>query len=241
MSNHLMHFDFNGNDVRLVMRDGEPWWVAWDVCRALGIGNTADALGRLDDEEWDTLVLNDGTPGNPAKSVVNEPGLYNLVLGSRKPEAKAFKRWVTHEVLPQIRKTGTYSVAPVYQIPQTYAEALRLAADLSETVEAQKQTIALMEPKADFYDTVAVAENCQDVGSVARVLGIGRNTFFKWMREQGILMWNNQPYQRYLDEGYFQVIEQVWTDSQGKSGTDTKTLVTGKGLLWLQKRYRQGA
>lgn len=125
-------------------------------------------------------------------------------------------------------------VAPQYQIPQTYSEALRLAADLADKVQE-------LTPKAEFHDAVAIAENCQDVGSIARVLGIGRNKFFEWMREQGILMWNNQPYQQYMDSGYFKVIEQAWKDSQGKTGTDTKTLVTGKGLLWLQKRFNPGA
>lgn len=93
--------------IRTVLRQGEPWFVAADVCKALDVDPTATR--RLDDDEKDTLRLTQGTSGNPNVTIVNEPGLYALVLGSRKPEAKAFKRWITHEVIPSIRKTGSYS------------------------------------------------------------------------------------------------------------------------------------
>lgn len=93
--------------IRTVLRQGEPWFVAADVCKVLDVDPTATR--RLDDDEKDTLRLTQGTSGNPNVTIVNEPGLYALVLGSRKPEAKAFKRWITHEVIPSIRKTGSYS------------------------------------------------------------------------------------------------------------------------------------
>ena len=95
-------------EVRTMMRDGEPWFVAADVCRALDILNPRDATARLDEDEKNTVVLTDGNRGNPNVTIINEPGLYALVLGSRKPEAKAFKRWITHEVIPAIRKNGAY-------------------------------------------------------------------------------------------------------------------------------------
>ena len=100
--------------IRTAVIDGEPWFVAADVCRALEIRNPSETLKRLDDDERSTLSLTEGTSpkgGNPNMNIVNEPGLYVLVLGSRKPEAKDFKRWITHEVIPSIRKTGSYSVA----------------------------------------------------------------------------------------------------------------------------------
>ena len=102
--------------VRTVTKDGEPWFVAADVCRALEDDPTATR--RLDDDEKNTLRLTQGTSGNPNVTIVNEPGLYSLVLGSRKPEAKNFKRWITHEVIPSIRKTGSYSI----QEPETPAQ-----------------------------------------------------------------------------------------------------------------------
>lgn len=96
--------------IRTTTVDGEPWFVAVDVCRALELGNPSQALTRLDDDKKSSsLISNEGIRGNPNMSIINEPGLYTLVLGSRKPEAKAFKRWITHEVLPSIRKTGAYA------------------------------------------------------------------------------------------------------------------------------------
>jgi prophage antirepressor-like protein len=106
-------FNYEGNQVRTVMRNGQPWFVAKDVCDILEVDNSRDAVVRLDPDEKDTVVLTDGTPGNPNRVIVNEPGLYSLVLGSRKPEAKQFKRWITHEVLPTIRQTGTYTTKPM--------------------------------------------------------------------------------------------------------------------------------
>ena len=94
-------------------KDGEPWWLAADVCSVLDLGNVGQAINRLDADEKSDIISNDGTPGNPTKAIINESGLYSLILGSRKPEAKAFKKWVTSEVLPQIRKTGSYGVASI--------------------------------------------------------------------------------------------------------------------------------
>ena len=107
--NELMQFGFEGHQVRIVMRDGELWWVAADVCDILGIGRPQDSVRYLDEDEKGRCLV-DTPSGQQEMLVVNEPGLYSLILRSRKPEAKAFKRWVTHEVLPQIRRTGSYSV-----------------------------------------------------------------------------------------------------------------------------------
>lgn len=106
--NSLINFQYRENLIRTITKDGETWFIAKDICDVLELGNSRQALSRLDDDEKNSVILNDGTPGNPEKSIVNEFGLYNLILGSRKPEAKAFKRWVTHEVLPAIRKDGVY-------------------------------------------------------------------------------------------------------------------------------------
>ena len=124
--NEIQIFKSNqfGN-VRIVMQGQEPWFVAKDVCDCLEIVNSRHALTRLDDDEKNTVVLNDGIKGNPEKSIVNEYGLYSLVLSSRKPEAKEFKRWITHEVLPSIRKYGAYNMA----IPRTLPDALKAYAN----------------------------------------------------------------------------------------------------------------
>lgn len=103
---------FNNNEfgeVRTLTKDGEIWFVAKDVCDALGIGNSRKAVSSLDDDEKNTVTISDGTSGNPNMTVINEPGLYSLVLRSRKPEAKKFKRWITHDVIPSIRQKGFYA------------------------------------------------------------------------------------------------------------------------------------
>ena len=116
-------------EVRTILKDGEPWFVAADVCKALEIANSRDAVSRLDDDEKNTVVLTDGIRGNPQKVIVNEPGLYALVLGSRKPEAKMFKRWINHKVIPSIRKHGLYAADELLANPDLFIKVLQ---DLKE-------------------------------------------------------------------------------------------------------------
>lgn len=105
MNTEIQTFSFNNASLRtLTDENGDPWFVAKDVCNILGLNNVGQALARLDDDEKSSITLNDGTPGTPNKAIVSESGLYSLILASRKPEAHEFKRWVTHEVLPSIHK-----------------------------------------------------------------------------------------------------------------------------------------
>lgn len=193
--------------VRTTVIDGEPWFVAADVCRALEIGNPRQAMTRLDNDEKNTVTLNDGIKGNPNKTVVNEPGLYSLVLGSRKPEAKAFKRWITHEVIPSIRKNGGYIAGQdTLSDNELMARALLLA---RRVIDDKTKQITEMKPKADFYDTVANTESLFSMADVAKTLdmGIGRNKLFAFLRDKGILDKDNRPYQKYVDAGYLRLIE----------------------------------
>lgn len=114
-------------------------------------------------------------------------------------------------------------------------EALRLQ------TQAQQQTISALAPKAAFHDEVAQAEGGQSLGEVAKVLGTGQNRLFAWLRAQHILMADNRPYQEYLERGYFRLIEQAWKDREGEAHLSTKTLITGKGLIWLQRRWAEAA
>lgn len=134
MENIPRMFNYDQARIRVVVKQGEPWWVAKDVCDVLELGNSRQAVSRLDDDEKNTVTLNDGTPGNPNKAIVNEPGLYTLILASRKPEARAFKRWITHEVIPSIRKTGRYSAEPqpIDKSKQMRAEAMLKNAKVRE-------------------------------------------------------------------------------------------------------------
>lgn len=155
-------FSYEGRQVRMVIRDGEPWWVAKDVCDILGLGNSRMALERLEADEKGVSLID--TPGGPQQvQVVNEPGLYVLILASRKPEAKAFKRWVTHEVLPSIRETGGYNVQELTPI-EALLRAVQLMAEQERQIKAlqaehdetKKQVVALTHrvDNLDALDTI---------------------------------------------------------------------------------------
>jgi len=124
-----------------------------------------------------------------------------------------------------------------FLVPRSLPEALRLAADQAERLEAQKAQIAALAPKADFHDKVTEAVNCQTIEEVAKVLGSGQNRLFAWLRDQRILKPGNMPYQRFIDEGHFRIVERQYTDRRGESHTYTRTLVTGKGFAYIQKRF----
>lgn len=234
-------------EVRSVVKDGEPWFVAGDVCKALEIKNNRDALGRLDDDEKG-VVSTDTLGGEQEVGVVNESGLYTLVLGSRKPEAKAFKRWITHDVIPAIRKTGGYIQGEESMSDDDLiARALVMAQKKIELREQQLREkdaqLELQKPKVDFADHVTDSDNAIDMGTFAKYaqkqgITMGRNTLFKWLRDQGVLMDNNVPYQRYLNAGWFRVIENIYNTGSGQY-TTPKTLVTGKGQVALINYIRK--
>lgn len=235
-------FQFGTQPVRVVMMDDTPWFVAADVCDVLDLGNPRSSLALLDADEKGVHTVD--TLGGPQElSTINEPGLYSLILRSRKPQAKAFKRWVTHEVLPSIRKTGQYSASPVPAIPATYAEALRLAAEMAEQVERERvenlrktEIIREMAPKADFTDAVSSAINAQTINEAAKVMGTGQKRLFSFLRENGYLRYNNEPYQKYIDNGLFRLREKKRNLPNGEVQTYTQTLMTGKGLIYFQNR-----
>ncbi|MGO5486412.1 phage antirepressor [Selenomonas montiformis] len=229
-------------EVRTTVIDGEPWFVAADVCRALDIGNSRQAMTRLDDDEKNTVILNDGIPGNPEKTVVNEPGLYSLVLGSRKPEAKAFKRWITHEVIPAIRKTGGYSVpqSPEEQMAQGLLAAQKLLAEKDKRIEE-------MRPKEIFADAVSVSKTDILIGDLAKLIkqnghDIGQKRLFAWLREKGYLIkrkgldWN-MPTQRAMEMKLFRVKETVVTHADGHTTVSKTTKVTGKGQVYFVNKF----
>lgn len=128
-----------------------------------------------------------------------------------------------------------------FMVPRTLPEALRLAADQAEQIERQSAQITAMTPKAEFHDQVAEAINCQTVEEVAKILGTGQNRMFAWLRNEGILMKSNRPYQRYVDEGYCRVVERAFKDPRGEAHTYTRTLITGKGLAYIQRKFGSAA
>lgn len=222
--------------VRSVMIDNEPWLVGKDVAVALGYSNASKAvMMHVDDEDKQKQMLTaDSQNGNVVTetTLINESGLYSLVLSSKLPSAKKFRRWVTSEVLPEIRKTGGY------QMPQTYAEALRALADKAEEAERLQIENERMKPKEEFFDAVTDSSDAIDMKDTANALhmGIGRNKLFEFLRNQKILTQNNRPYQQYIDRGYFRVIEQKYDKPYGETGVNIKTVVYQSGVDFIRKK-----
>lgn len=230
--------------VRTTVIDGEPWFVAVDVCHALDIGNPSDALNRLDDDERTLVSIEGASNGKPVNGV-NEPGLYSLVLGSRKPEAKAFKRWITHEVIPAIRKTGGYHVpqSPAEQMAQGLLAAQKLLAEKDKRIEE-------MRPKEIFADAVTASKTSILVGGLAKLIkqqgiDIGQKHLFAWMRENGFLIKSgtekNMPTQRAMDMKLFEVKEGSFVDGNGVNRITRTTKVTGKGQVYFVNKFLNGS
>lgn len=237
--------------VRTTVIDGEPWFVAADVCHALDIGNPSDALNRLDDDERTLVSIEGASNGKPVNGV-NEPGLYSLVLGSRKPEAKAFKRWITHEVIPAIRKTGGYQVpqSPAEQMAQGILAAQKLLAERDETIAKQKEQIDTLTPKGIFADAVTASKTSILVGGLAKLIkqqgiDIGQKRLFAWMRENGFLIKSgtekNMPTQRAMDMKLFEVKEGSFVDGNGVNRITRTTKVTGKGQVYFVNKFLNGS
>ena len=220
--------------VRTIEKEDEVWFVGKDVAAALGYERPTKAVqDHVDDEDKDEIPIQDSIGRSQNTPIINESGLYSLVLSSKLPTARQFKRWITKEVIPSIRKTGGY-----FATPKTYVEALRALADAEE----EKERLALeneeMKPKAEFYDTVAESSTTFEVGVVAKILnfGIGRNKLFKFLRNEGILNPDNIPYQQYVDAGYFKVVEMPYGKLNGDTLVGKKTVVYQKGIDYIRKR-----
>lgn len=244
MNTEIQRFDFKGAALRtLTDESGEPWFVAKDACSVLELNNVSQALTRLDDDEKSSIILNDGTPGNPNKAIVSESGLYSLILASRKPEVHEFKRWVTHEVLPQIRKHGAYMTQQTLDKALTSPDFLiQLATKLKEEQEKVKE----LEPKARFADAVAASDGTCLIGELAKMLrqnglDIGQNRLFEILRQDGYLgktgSNRNVPTQRSMDLGLFRIKETAVTHSDGHVTISRTAKVTGKGQTYFVERY----
>ena len=188
-------------------------------------------------EQWRGSTLVPTPRGEQEMAVLSEAGLYFFLNRSDKPKALPFQLKVNGEILPSIRKNGLYVTEALLDDPEHLLKVTQRLVEERRARLAAEAEIKRLTPKAEFHDRVAAAEDGQSIRDVAKVLGTGQNRLFSWLRGQQILMADNRPYQEYLDRGYFRVIEQVWTDRQGNQHPTTETLVTGRGLIWLQKRW----
>lgn len=244
MTNEIQTFTSEKfGDVRALSIDGEPWFVASDVAKALGYRDAEKMTRRLDADEKGTRSV--GTPGGEQRmTVINEPGLYNAVLGSKVPAARDFKRWITHEVIPAIRRTGGYMVSVANETPeQTMARALLIAQD---TMDRQRREIDELRPKALFADAVAASDGTCLVGELAKMLRqngveVGQNRMFAMLRDEGFLGKTgsnyNVPTQRAMEMGLFRIKETAITHSDGHVTINRTPKVTGKGQRYFIDRY----
>lgn len=231
-------------NVRVLEQYGEPWFVAKDVTNILGYQNSSKAIS--DHVDADDKLNNEtlSSLGQRGGWLINESGLYSLILSSKLPSAKQFKRWVTSEVLPSIRRTGQYSV----NIPKNLPDALRAYAS---EVEAHNQSKALLEaqrPKVLFADSVAASHTSILIGELAKLLhqngvkDMGQKRLFAWMREHGYLISRkandyNMPTQRAMELGLFQIKETTVTHSDGHISVSKTPKVTGKGQQYFIEKF----
>lgn len=232
--------------VRATEIDGEPWFVAKDVCDALGLGNSRQALSRLDDDEKDTVILNDSIPGNPNKAVVNEPGLYSLIMSSRKAEAKAFKRWVTHEVLPAIREDGAYVATDGTEDDMLLMARALKAADRS--MKRKDAMIAELQPKALVADAVfAPSRTLYTVTEAARSIAniipdVRREELLDLLKSTGMMCQRGTaPTRKGIDTGRMVAVCDEFTDRNGEvRAGEQRGKLTPKGVAFCIERLSAG-
>jgi prophage antirepressor-like protein len=252
----IMLFDFEDAAVKVTIRtlrlSGEPWFALTDVCKVLGIGNPADAASRLDDDEKQPLTPDLLLTGNVDNgdfnglgsfglmpTLISESGVYSLALTSRKPQAKRFKKWLTSEVLPAIRKTGGYMVAALDETPE--ALAIRSLTVLQATVERQKAQIAAIQPKADALDLISTASGSLCITDAAKALQVKPKTLFTHLQSSGWIYRRpgGSGYLGYSSKTIAGLIEHKVTTiikPDGEERIMEQPRITAKGLTKLAKQ-----
>lgn len=234
--------------VRTVMQGEDVWFVAKDVCDVLEIRNSRQAMARLDEDEKSGVTINDGSQ-NRTLSSVNESGLYSLILTSRKPQAKSFKKWVTSEVLPSIRKHGAYMTDQVLEQAVTNPDfAIGLLTKLKEEKEklaAAQQQIVQQQPLVTFAEACMQSDKALKVSEVAKLaakhcIKTGQKRLFATLREWGLIFKNkNEPTQKAIDSGYFEVVQGVKEKPNGEPFTWLTPYVTPKGQAYIIDRLKK--
>ena len=245
--NEVQLFNFENHEVRSLLLNNEPWFVGKDVADVLGYSNSRKAMAdHVDDEDKEVLTSRNVTLENiPNRgiTVVNESGLYSLVLSSKLPSAKKFKRWVTSEVLPALRKTGQYQVKELSG-SELMAKAL---IEAQNVLAAKDKVIEEMKPKVVFADAVATSHTSILVGELAKILkqngiDMGQKRLFAWLREKGYLIKRqgtdyNMPTQKAMELGLFEIKEGSYVNGSGVNITTKTPKVTGKGQQYFINKF----
>lgn len=252
MNNEIQKFDFKGAALRTLTDEaGEPWFVLKDCMSILDLGNPTETVKMFDKDEFSTTEVIDSIGRRQQTYIISEPGLYRLVMKSRKPEAKEFQRWVTHEVLPQIRKTGGYiptseSDSDEDIMARAVLVAQKTIKQKNQQIAEQQTRIVELEPKARFADAVAASDGTCLVGELAKMLrqngmDIGQNRLFRLLQADGYLGKSgsnrNVPTQRAMDLGLFRIKETTVTHADGHTTVSRTPKVTGKGQRYFIDRY----
>ena len=246
MNNEIQRFDFRGAALRTLTDEaGEPWFVLKDCMSILDLGNPTETVKMFDKDEFSTTEVIDSIGRRQQTYIISEPGLYRLVMKSRKPEAKEFQRWVTHEVLPSIRKHGGYMVGQERMTPEQMA--LASMRWLQSKVDEQAKQLKAQEGKVLFANAVETARTSILVGDFAKILkgngiDIGPRRLFAWLREHGWLIkakgssWN-MPTQKAMDLHLFEIKETTVSHSDGHTTISKTPKMTGKGQTYFAKLF----
>lgn len=246
MNNEIQKFDFKGAALRTLTDEaGEPWFVLKDCMSILDLGNPTETVKMFDKDEFSTTEVIDSIGRRQQTYIISEPGLYRLVMKSRKPEAKEFQRWVTHEVLPSIRKHGGYMAGQERMTPEQMA--LASMRWLQSKVDEQAKQLKAQEGKVLFANAVESAKTSILVGDLAKILkgngiDIGQKRLFAWLREHGWLIkakgssWN-MPTQKSMNLGLFEIKETTVTHADGHTTVNKTPKVTGKGQTYFTNLF----
>ena len=245
--NEVQLFNFENHEVRSLLINSEPWFVGRDVAEVLGYKKPENAIANHvdDDDKTTTLIRGIGSNYKSKTMIINESGLYSLVLSSKLPSAKKFKRWVTSEVLPALRKTGQYQVKELSG-SELMARAL---IEAQNVLAAKDKVIEEMKPKVVFADAVATSHTSILVGELAKILkqngiDMGQKRLFAWLRENGFLIKRkgtdyNMPTQKAMDLGLFEIKEGSYVNGSGVNITTKTPKVTGKGQQYFINKFLQ--
>lgn len=241
MNDSIIQFDFHGTEVRTVTIDGEPWFVLADLARVLDIAAPGRLAARLDEGVRQTHTL-PTSGGLQSMTIVSEAGMYEVVIRSDKPQAVDFRRWITSEVLPSIRKHGGYLTEQKIEEALTDPDTIiQLAQQLKREKKARKAIESYakgLEPKADAFDTFIDADGTYSVGNVAKMIGLSQNKLFDILRGNGVLIskgaMRNTPYQKYMH--HFRVVTTTFTRSDGTTGSSYTTRVLTSGVEFIRRK-----
>lgn len=244
--NEVQLFNFESHEVRSLLLNNEPWFVGKDVAEALGYSKARNAIAtHIDSEDKKDAPIQGTLGGVQEMTVINESGLYSLVLSSKLPSAKKFKRWVTSEVLPALRKTGQYQVKELSG-SELMAKAL---IEAQSVLAAKDKQIEEMKPKVVFANAVATSHTSILVGELAKILkqngiDMGQKRLFAWLRENGFLIKRkgtdyNIPTQKAMDLGLFEIKEGSYVNGSGVNITTKTPKVTGKGQQYFINKFLQ--